>query len=151
LVHNIEYKKISLLYDENNHRDNCGFGLVVHMNGAPSHWLTHIAIKALLRLTHRGTAATDDTSGDSRGFLMMKPDDFLRVICDEEGVNRNPQYGAGMVFLSYDDGLAAEARHRLETEQKTQVYGQAAWQQMPIDLQVGEPRVPSTLCAQSYS
>ena len=44
------------LYDPSFERDNCGFGLIAHMDGEPSHWVVNTAITALARLTHRGEA-----------------------------------------------------------------------------------------------
>ena len=51
-------------------KDNCGFGLIAHMDGRPSHWLVDTAIGSLNRLTHRGAVAADGKSGDGCGLLM---------------------------------------------------------------------------------
>ncbi len=133
------------LYDKSNDKDNCGFGLIAHMDGEPSHWLVHTAIKALSRLTHRGAVAADGKSGDGCGILMKKPDDFLRAVCQDEGIGLNGLYGVGMIFLSRDDGLAARARHRLETELKAEGLTVAGWRQVPVDPQVCGPQALTTL------
>ncbi|MDN3684288.1 hypothetical protein QW180_13190 [Vibrio sinaloensis] len=47
------------LYDPSLEKDNCGFGLIAHMEGEPSHKLVRTAISALDRMTHRGGIAAD--------------------------------------------------------------------------------------------
>jgi len=42
------------LYRERFERDNCGFGLIAHMDGEASHGLVTTAIQSLARMTHRG-------------------------------------------------------------------------------------------------
>ena len=47
------------LYDPSLEKDNCGFGLIAHMEGETSHKLVRTAISALDRMTHRGGIAAD--------------------------------------------------------------------------------------------
>ncbi|GAL24080.1 glutamate synthase [NADPH] large chain [Vibrio variabilis] len=47
------------LYDPSLVKDNCGFGLIAHMQGQPSHKLVRTAISALDRMTHRGGINSD--------------------------------------------------------------------------------------------
>ena len=42
------------LYRPEFERDNCGFGLIAHMDDRPSHWLVETAIKALPPFTTVG-------------------------------------------------------------------------------------------------
>ena len=42
------------LYQPDEFKDNCGFGLIAHMQGEPSHTLLQTAIEALTCMTHRG-------------------------------------------------------------------------------------------------
>ena len=72
--------KLKGLYQPSFEKDNCGFGLIAHMDGTPSHWLVSTAIGALTRLTHRGAIAADGKTGDGCGLLMKKPDGFLRAV-----------------------------------------------------------------------
>ena len=64
------------LYDSSFERDNCGFGLIAHMTGEPSHKVVRTAISALDRMTHRGGIAADGKTGDGCGLLLQKPDSF---------------------------------------------------------------------------
>ncbi|KFZ34344.1 hypothetical protein NA64_11020 [Vibrio cholerae] len=44
------------LYDPSLEKDNCGFGLIAHMEGQASHKLVRTAISALDRMTHRAVS-----------------------------------------------------------------------------------------------
>lgn len=102
-------------------KDNCGFGLIAHMDGEPSHWLLDTAIGALARLTHRGAVAADGKSGDGCGLLLSKPDSFLQTAAKELGFTLKANYAVGMVFLNTDSTLAGKARNTLETELRPKV------------------------------
>ena len=68
------------LYRPEDVRDNCGFGLIAHMQGEPSHKLLQTAIESLTCMTHRGGIAADGKTGDGCGLLLKKPDGFLRAV-----------------------------------------------------------------------
>ena len=55
-------------------KDNCGFGLIAHMHGDPSHDLLQKAIESLTCMTHRGGIAADGKTGDGCGLLLQMPD-----------------------------------------------------------------------------
>ncbi len=121
------------LYRSSFEKDNCGFGLIAHMDGKPSHWLVSTAIGALARLTHRGAVAADGKSGDGCGLLLRKPDAFLRAVAGAEGIELGEHYAAGMVFLNRDEALAATARQRLEQELEREGLRVAGWRVVPTD------------------
>lgn len=124
------------LYDKNFDKDNCGFGLMAHMDGVASHNLVHTSILALSRLTHRGAVAADGKSGDGCGILMRKPNEHLRNVCSSSGIDLNELYAVGMVFLSTDEKMASRARHRLETELVAEGFEVAGWRTVPVDKDV---------------
>ena len=66
------------LYRPGEFKDNCGFGLIAHMEGNTSHELLKTAIQSLTCMTHRGGIAADGKTGDGCGLLIQKPDAFLR-------------------------------------------------------------------------
>jgi glutamate synthase (NADPH/NADH) large chain len=66
------------LYRPGEFKDNCGFGLIAHMEGDASHDLLKTAIESLTCMTHRGGIAADGKTGDGCGLLIQKPDGFLR-------------------------------------------------------------------------
>ena len=46
-----------MLYDKSLERDNCGFGLIAHIEGEPSHKVVRTAIHALARMVKPATVA----------------------------------------------------------------------------------------------
>ncbi len=125
------------LYRANDVRDNCGFGLIAHMQGEPSHRLLQTAIESLTCMTHRGAIAADGKTGDGCGLLMKKPDSFLRRISRELfDCELAPIYGVGQIFLSRAEALAAEARAALEAALQAQGVTVVGWREVPIDSTV---------------
>ncbi len=51
------------LYQPDEFKDNCGFGLIAHMQGDASHDLVKTAIHSLSCMTHRGGIAADGKTG----------------------------------------------------------------------------------------
>ncbi len=121
------------LYRPEFERDNCGFGLIAHMDGEASHWVIETAIKALARLTHRGAVAADGKTGDGCGLLMKKPDAFLRELAAELNFTLADDYAVGMVFLNRDAALARQARLTLEDALRTEGLQPLGWRSVPTD------------------
>ena len=113
------------LYDPNDSRDNCGFGLIAHLRGEASHQLVRTAIEALASMTHRGGIAADGRTGDGCGLLLQKPDLFLRRAAQACGAGElTPLYGVGMLMLSRNEEeiqLFTEL-DRLRYEQEKLIY-----------------------------
>ncbi|VUC73863.1 glutamate synthase subunit alpha [Salmonella sp. NCTC 11881] len=61
-----------MLYDKSLEKDNCGFGLIAHIEGEPSHKVVRTAIHALARMQHRGAILADGKTGDGCGLLFTK-------------------------------------------------------------------------------
>jgi len=121
------------LYRPEFERDNCGFGLIAHMDGKPSHWLVMTAITALERLTHRGAIAADQKTGDGCGLLLKKPDSFFHKAAAQAGFKLAEQYAVGMVFLNQDASKAATARQELEQAIQAEGLTVAGWRCVPTD------------------
>ena len=121
------------LYRPEFEKDNCGFGLIAHMDGAASHWLVDTAIGALARMTHRGAIAADGKTGDGCGLLMKKPDAFMRAVAAELNFTLADNYAVGMVFLNQDAALADKARRQLEREVAQEGLQVAGWRVVPTD------------------
>ncbi len=129
---NLSFSKATL-YRPEFERDNCGFGLIAHMDGTPSHWLLETAIGALTRLTHRGAVAADGKTGDGCGLLMKLPTDFLRTVAAESDIDCAERFAAGCVFLGHDDNAATNARRVLEEVLQAHGVEVAGWRVVPID------------------
>ena len=120
------------LYDQNDDRDNCGFGLIAHLHGEASHRLVRTAIEALASMTHRGGIAADGRTGDGCGLLLQKPDLFLRRAAQTCGAGElTPLYGVGMLMLSRDEERAATARRTLDEELAAVGLQPAGWRPVP--------------------
>ncbi|WP_303908648.1 glutamate synthase large subunit [Thiohalomonas denitrificans] len=133
------------LYRPSFERDNCGFGLIAHMDGDASHWLVNTAIDALSRMTHRGAVAADGKSGDGCGLLLKKPDGFLRAVAADSGFQLAENYAVGMVFLSRDAVQRDAARARIGEALQTQELTVAGWREVPVDPQACGPEALESL------
>ena len=115
-------------------KDNCGFGLIAHMHGDPSHDLLQKAIESLTCMTHRGGIAADGKTGDGCGLLLQMPDDFMRKIAlDNFSEELTESYGVGMVFLSQDEDKAAHSRNVLNQAIEDNGLEVVGWREVPVD------------------
>ena len=127
------YHNAGGLYRPEFERDNCGFGLIAHMDGVPSHWLIKTAISALARLTHRGAVAADGKTGDGCGLLMAMPHEFMRRAAADSDISVAKQFGTGLIFLNRDSELREQAKATLEAEIVKQGMEVAGWRALPLD------------------
>ncbi|MEO1937108.1 MAG: glutamate synthase large subunit, partial [Sulfurimonas sp.] len=79
-------------------KDNCGFGLVANIKNKPSRKVLNDAITALERMMHRGAVAADGKTGDGSGLLLSMPEEFIRKIAAENGVELANQFAVASVF-----------------------------------------------------
>jgi len=134
------------LYCPGEFKDNCGFGLMAHMQGQASHDLLDKAIEALACMTHRGGIAADGKTGDGCGLLMQKPDSFLRTVAQEElGTELGEFYAVGMVFLPREAAKAEAARVAVNTAITNEGLGVAGWRVVPTDDSCLGPIAKDTL------
>ena len=125
------------LYHPDDVRDNCGFGLIAHMQGQTSHELVQTAIHSLSCMTHRGAIAADGKTGDGCGLLLALPQAFFRAVAQEElNVTLAPLFAAGLIFLNQDPALAAHAKTVLTTEIEKEGLTVAGWRVVPTDTQI---------------
>ncbi|WP_409293335.1 glutamate synthase large subunit [Pseudomonas sp. KCJK9058] len=125
------------LYHPEEFKDNCGFGLIAHMTGVPSHHLLQTAMQALTCMTHRGGINADGKTGDGCGLLMQKPDKFLRAMAQEHfAVELPKQYAVGMVFFNQDPVKAEAARANMDREIVAAGLKLVGWRKVPIDTSV---------------
>ncbi len=127
------------LYDPSLEKDNCGFGLIAHMEGQASHKLVRTAISALDRMTHRGGIAADGKTGDGCGLLLQKPDSYLRLIAEEQHWKLSKQYAIGMLFLSRDPHKAQLAQKIVNQELAKETLSVAGWRKVPTNPKVLGP------------
>ena len=122
------------LYQPNEFRDNCGFGLIAHMQGQASHHLLQTSIEALTSMTHRGGINADGKTGDGCGLLLQMPDTFMRLVArDELAVELPTRYAVGMVFSGVEPAAQASARAAFDTALADQQLTVLGWRQVPVD------------------
>lgn len=122
-----------MLYDASNERDNCGFGLIAHIEGEPSHKVVRTAIHGLSRMQHRGAILSDGKTGDGCGLLLQKPDRFFRIVAEELDWRLAKNYAVGMLFLSQDQQEAEASRKIVEEELQRETLSVIGWREVPTN------------------
>ncbi|QKJ85453.1 Glutamate synthase large subunit [Paramixta manurensis] len=125
-----------MLYDKSLEKDNCGFGLIAHIEGEPSHKVVRTAIHALARMQHRGAILADGKTGDGCGLLLQKPDRFFRVVAEEKGWRLAKNYAVGMIFLNKDEESARASRQIVEEEVLRETLSIVGWRDVPTNQDV---------------
>ena len=121
------------LYNPQDIHDNCGFGLIAHMDGDASHRLVRTAIIALDRMDHRGAIGADGKTGDGCGLLMRKPDGFFRAVAADAGWNLASRYGVGMVFTGHESHHIEAVKNAFAAECARETMSIAGWREVPIN------------------
>ncbi|WP_299018983.1 glutamate synthase large subunit [uncultured Photobacterium sp.] len=133
------------LYDPTLEKDNCGFGLIAHIEGETSHKLVRTAISALDRMTHRGGIAADGKTGDGCGLLMKKPENFYRIVAEEQNWKLAREFAVGMIFLSQDPVRAEQARTIINEELTKETLTIVGWREVPVVPKVLGPIATDSL------
>ena len=95
------------LFNKNEFKDNCGFGLIANINGIQSESILTKSIDALVSMTHRGGVGADGKTGDGCGLLFdINKEYFKNKIYLEEGVKLNDNFAIGQLFISKDIDLS---------------------------------------------
>ncbi len=122
------------LYQPDEFKDNCGFGLIAHVQGDPSHHLVKTAMHSLSCMTHRGGIAADGKTGDGCGLLLAMPKAFFRTeIARLFQQTANPVFAVGTVFLNLDEQLAEQARKVLNQEINKEQLDVIGWRVVPTN------------------
>ncbi len=128
------------LYSPGDFKDNCGFGLIAHIEGVASHELLATSIESLTCMTHRGGIAADGKTGDGCGLLLQKPDGFLRQVAEEAfSTPLADHYAIGQVFLNPDPARSREQKSQLEAALAAQGLTVPGWRLVPTDPAVLGP------------
>ncbi len=135
----IEHQAPQGLFDPRLEHDGCGFGLIAHLDDAPSREIVDLGLSALSRMTHRGAVAADGESGDGCGLLIRRPEAFIRALAEDHGFSLAPLATAGLVFLPIDESLAARCRSELQAQLEKVGSRIAGWRQVPINPQAAGP------------
>ena len=123
------------LYDPQFEHDACGVAFLAQLSGEKSHDIVRQALTALENMEHRGASGAEPDSGDGAGILVQTPDDFLRAVMAEQGVELPPRrsYAVGIAFLPDDDEAEAHARKTVEAVAAEEGLEVIAWRELPVD------------------
>lgn len=124
------------LYNPNDSKDNCGFGLIAHIEGEASHKLVSTAIQGLDRMQHRGGIAADGKTGDGCGLLLQLPEEFFRNVASQLEWKLAKKFGVGMIFLNQDEEKAQISRDILTEELTKETLSVVGWRKVPVDHSV---------------
>ena len=125
------------LYNPEEFRDNCGFGMIAHQQGVPSHKLLQTAIESLTCMTHRGGIAADGKTGDGCGLLLQMPTPFMRSAAREIlGRDLKNTFAVGMVFMSRVVEVQARVRAAFEAAAQEFDFNVATWRVVPTQPDV---------------
>ena len=128
------------LFNPAEFRDNCGFGLIAHMEGEASHDLLQTAIESLTCMTHRGGIAADGKTGDGCGLLLKMPVSFFKAQAqDLYDVDLGDHFAVGMVFLNADPAKSEAGQKALVTALIEQGLSVVGWRKVPTDTQYCGP------------
>ncbi len=121
------------LYRPEEFRDNCGFGLIAHIQGEPSHRLLQTAIESLTCMTHRGGIAADGKTGDGCGLLLQMPDAFMRRearVCF--GQELGQRYAVGMIFMGQSAAAQSAAKTAIQDALAHHDLALLGWREVPV-------------------
>ena len=120
------------LYNPEEFRDNCGFGMIAHQQGVASHKLLQTAIESLTCMTHRGGIAADGKTGDGCGLLLQMPTAFMRSCASLLlGRELKTTFAVGMVFMSRELAAQDQVRRAFEKAAQEFDFTVATWRVVP--------------------
>ena len=125
------------LYRPEEFRDNCGFGLIAHIQGQPSHRLLETAIESLTCMTHRGGIAADGKTGDGCGLLLQMPDSFMRAEAQAHfAKDLGQHYAVGMIFMGAEPAAQQASKAALESALAGNELAVIGWREVPLNPEV---------------
>ena len=125
-----------MLYNRDEIRENCGFGLIAHLEGKPSHKVVRTAILGLSRMQHRGAVLSDGKTGDGCGLHMQMPKRFFRFLAEEQGWRLGKEFAVGQIFLPTDPQLIEQYTAIIKEELTRETLTIAAWRDVAINKSV---------------
>ena len=125
-----------MLHDRSLVKENCGFGLIAHLEGQPSHKVVRTAILGLSRMQHRGAILSDGKTGDGCGLLLQMPKSFFQIVAEENHVHLAKNFAVGMIFFPQDDALEAQYKAIIEEEFLQETLQVAWWRDVPVDASI---------------
>ncbi|WP_392486262.1 glutamate synthase large subunit [Haloimpatiens sp. FM7315] len=126
------------LYDPAFEKDNCGVAFIANIKGDKCHGIVKKGLEILMNLAHRGAVGSDPKTGDGAGIMLQIPHEFLRISCDNDGIElpKDGEYAVGMMFLPKEPALRYQCEgifERISRDENLKVLG---WRFVPTDSKV---------------
>src|SRR5579885_1889216 len=123
------------LYDPQFEHDACGTGFVANITGLREHRILAYALEALANLAHRGAMDADAETSDGVGIMTQIPYRLLNAWLAEEGVPpvAGHSLAVGMVFLPWNDAIAAQAREIMSDVLERRRASVLGWRSVPVN------------------
>lgn len=122
-----------MLYNRDEVRENCGFGLIAHLEGKASHKVVRTAILGLSRMQHRGAVLSDGKTGDGCGLHMQMPRRFFQAIAEEQGFRLTSGFAVGQIFFPTDSKLVEKYKKIIKEELTRETLTIAAWRDVAVN------------------
>jgi len=119
------------LCSQRDQRANCGVGVLVELDGVPSHSVVEDAFEVLENLDHRGARGAEENTGDGAGMLIQKPHRFFDA--EVAGLGEFDDYGVGQLFLPQEPTKRDELRALVEAAADDEGFDVVAWREVPTD------------------
>ncbi len=123
------------LYDPSSEHDACGLGFVAELRRGPSHDVVSKGLEVLRRLSHRGAAGVDPSTGDGAGILLQIPHAFYERVLSHRDVELPlaGDYGVVQCFLSRDSARMDAQMGILEDVVRYHNQKVIGWRDVPVD------------------
>jgi glutamate synthase (NADPH/NADH) large chain len=123
------------LYDPAHEHDACGLGFVAQLRGGPTHDVVSKGLEVLRRLSHRGAAGADPSTGDGAGILLQIPHAFYERVLSHRDVELPlaGDYGVAQCFLSRDPARMDAQMETLEEVVRYHNQKVIGWRDVPVD------------------
>ena len=125
------------LFDPADERDSCGVGMVVRIDGTPSHDIVDNGLRVLENLAHRGAENADGCTGDGSGITIQIPHDFI-LKCGVK-VPEAGRYGTGILFLPKDAARSEKCLTLFRDQTKALGLNIIGEREVPVDHSVPGP------------
>ena len=123
------------LYDPSHEHDACGLGFVAQLRGGPSHDVVSKGLEVLRRLSHRGAAGADPSTGDGAGLLIQVPHAFYERVLSHRGIELPlaGDYGVVQTYLSRDPARMDAQMGIVEGVVRYHNQKVIGWRDVPVD------------------
>jgi glutamate synthase (NADPH/NADH) large chain len=123
------------LYDPAHEHDACGLGFVAALRGGPTHDVVSKGLEVLRRLSHRGAAGADPSTGDGAGILLQIPHSYYERVLSHRDIELPlaGDYGVVQVFLSREPARQTVQMAILEEAVRYHNQKVIGWRDVPVD------------------